>query len=251
MRPLEREVHVFRRLWRGSVSFAFVQPLLFLGAMGFGLGGLIDQNTGDVEGVKYVAFIAPGLLAGSTMLVGGSEAMWPLMGRLKWIGSYKAMIATPITPADAYRGWLVWIGVRSAVAAVAFLVAATIVGAVPSLWAPLAVPAAVLNAVAFAAPIGAYNATQDTDFRFPVIMRLVIMPLFLFSGTFFPVDRLPDGTEPFVWLSPLFHGAELCRSATTGHLELVPAVAHVVLLAALVVLGTRWGVRTFTRRLTP
>ena len=251
MRALEREIHVFRRLWRGSVSFAFIQPLLFLGAMGFGLGGLIDQNTGDVDGVRYVAFIAPGLLAASTMLVGASEGMWPLMGRLKWMGSYKAMIATPITPADAFRGWLVWIGLRSAVAAVAFLSAATLVGGIPSAWGVLAIPSAVLTATAFASPIGAFNATQDTDFRFPVIMRLGVIPLFLFSGTFFPVDQLPDGVRPLVWLSPLFHGVELCRSATTGHADLGPAVVHVAVLIALVALGARWGARTFARRLTP
>jgi lipooligosaccharide transport system permease protein len=251
MRALEREVHVFRRLWRGSLSFAFIQPVLFLAAIGLGLGGLVEQNTGEVDGVKYLAFIAPGLLAASTMLVGASEGLWPLMGRLKWMGSYKAMITTPITPADAFQGWLVWIGVRSALAASAFLAAATLLGGVLSPWAVLAVPAAVLNAAAFAAPIGAFNATQDTDFRFPVIMRLGIMPLFLFSGTFFPVEQLPDGLQPVVWLSPLFHGAELCRGATTGHIDAGQAVVHVAVLVALVLLGARWGARTFTRRLTP
>jgi lipooligosaccharide transport system permease protein len=250
LRAAEREVHVFRRLWRGSVSFAFIQPLLFLAAMGLGLGGLIDENSGDVAGVPYLAFLAPGLLGASSMLVAGGEALWPLMGRLKWMGSYKAMVATPVTAADAYGGWLVWIGLRTALAAVAFVAVAAVLGGVPSLWAPLAVPAAVLCGVAFAAPIGAWTATQETDFRFPLLMRLGIMPLFLFSGTFFPAEDLPDSVEWATWLSPLWHGVELTRSATTG--DLAPAAAaNVAVLAAIVAAGWYWGTRTFTRRLTP
>jgi lipooligosaccharide transport system permease protein len=252
LRAAEREVRVFRRLWRGSVSFAFIQPLLFLAAMGLGLGGLVEENTGDVEGVPYLAFVVPGLLAASAMLVASGEALWPLMGRLKWVGSYKAMVATPITAADAYGGWLVWIALRTTVAAVSFLTVAALLGGVPSPWGVLGVPAALLCGVAFAALIGAYTASQETDFRFPVIMRLGIMPLFLFSATFFPVDELPSGVRPLTWLSPLWHGVELCRSATTGDfLGAGRTIAHVAVLAAMVVLGWRWGTRTFTRRLTP
>ncbi len=192
LRAAEREVRVFQRLWRGSVSFSLVQPVLFLAAMGLGLGDLVDQNQGDVDGVPYLTFIAPGLLAASAMLVGGTEALWPLMGRLKWLGSYKAMVATPITPGDAFGGWMLWIALRTAIAAAAFLLVAAVLGAVPSAWGILAVPAAVLCGAAFAAPIGAYTATQETDLKFPVMVRLGLIPLFLFSGTFFPVEELPE-----------------------------------------------------------
>ena len=157
LRAAEREVRVFQRLWRGSVSFSLVQPVLFLAAMGLGLGDLVDQNQGDVDGVPYLTFIAPGLLAASAMQVGGTEALWPLMGRLKWLGSYKAMVATPITPGDAFGGWMLWIGLRTAIAAAAFLLVAAVLGAVPSAWGILAVPAAVLCGAAFAAPIGAFT----------------------------------------------------------------------------------------------
>ena len=248
LRAAEREVHVFRRLWRGSVGFSFVQPVLFLAAMGLGLGGLVDDNQGEVDGVDYLAFIAPGLMAASAMLVAANEALWSLMGRLKWIGSYQAMVNSPVSASDAYGGWLVWIALRTSLAATAFLLVAVAFGGIPSWWALLAVPAAVLCALAFAAPIGAFTATQETDFRFPIIMRLGVVPLFLFSGTFFPVTQLPDGLEPLVWLSPLWHGVELVRGATTGDL---PAAAplHVGLLVALVGAGARWGTAAFTRRL--
>ena len=252
LRAAEREVRIFRRLWRGSVSFAFIQPLLFLAAMGLGLGGLVEESTGEVDGVPYLAFVVPGLLAASAMLVAAGEALWPLMGRLKWIGSYKAMVATPITAAEAYGGWLVWIALRTAVAAASFLVVSALLGGVPSPWGVLAVPAAVLCGVAFAAVIGAYTASQETDFRFPIIMRLGIMPLFLFSATFFPVEELPSSIRPLTWLSPLWHGVELARSATTGDfIGVGPACAHIAVLVAMVVAGWRLGTRTFTRRLTP
>ena len=251
LRAAEREVHVFARLWRGSVGMAFLQPLLFLAAMGFGLGGLVERNTGNVAGVSYLAFVTPGLMAASAMLVAGGEALWPLMGRLKWMGSYVAMVATPVSPSQAFAGWLVWIAIRSTIAAVAFLLAAAALGGVPSWWGVLAVPAAVLTALAFAAPIGAFTATQETDFRFPILMRLGIMPLFLFSGTFFPTEQLPDAVELLVWLSPLWHGIEVCRAATTGALDAGTSAVHVVILAAIVVAGAQLGALAFRRRLTP
>jgi lipooligosaccharide transport system permease protein len=96
----------------------------------------------------------------------------------------------------------------------------------------------------------AFSATQETDAKFPVILRIGIMPLFLFSGTFFPVSQLPDVLRPLCWLSPLWHGVELCRGAMTGSIDFLPAVAHVAVLAACVVAGGRWGARAFTKKLT-
>lgn len=252
LRVAEREVHVFRRLWYGTLFNALLQPVLYLGAMGLGLGAIIDENRGEVDGLPYLTFIAPGLLASSAMLVGAGEALWPLMGRLKWLGSYQAMVATPITPGDAFRGWVLWIGLRTSIAATAFLAVAAVVGAVPSATGILAVPAAVLCAISFAAPLGAFCATQDTDITFTIVMRLGVIPLFLFSGTFFPVEQLPDALEPLVWLSPLWHGVELARAATTGAAgDPTVLVAHVGVLAAVVSAGVALGSRTFTRRLTP
>jgi len=253
LRVTEREVQVFRRLWRGTLGFALVQPVLYLGAIGLGLGGIIDENRGDVDGLPYLAFVAPGLLAASAMMVGGGEGLWPLQGRLKWMGSYKAMVATPITPSDAFRGWLIWIAVRTTLAAGAFLLVAALVGGVRSGWGVLAVPAAVLCAVAFAAPVGAFSASQPNDATFPLVMRLGVIPLFLFSGTFFPVEQLPDAAEPLVWLSPLWHGVELARAATTGRLAggWVELVVHVAVLVGVLAAATVAGSRAFTRRLAP
>ena len=249
LRVVEREARVFRRLWRGTVYSSFVTPVLFLAAIGVGLGGLVDERRGAIAGVDYLTFVAPGLLAASAMQTAAGESLWPVMAGTKWVRTFHAMVATPVGAADVYGGFIVWTAVRVAMSATAFLTVAAVLGGVPSAWGVLAVPAAVLCAAAFAAPLVAFAATQDTDVTFPLILRLGIVPLFLFSGTFFPVDELPDWLRPVSALSPPWHGVELCRAATTGSVEWRAAAAHVAVLAGCVVAGWWWGTRTFTRKL--
>jgi lipooligosaccharide transport system permease protein len=249
LRVVEHQVQIFRRFWRGSATFYVLNPVMFLAAMGVGLGGLVDERTGRVGGVPYLAFVAPGLMAAGAMLGAAAESLWPVMAGTKWVRTFHAMVATPVRPADVYSGIVAWTAARAAVGASIFLTVAAILGAVPSLWGVAAVPAAALCAAAFAAPLTAFSATQETDARFPLIMRIGVLPLFLFSGTFFPVSQLPGALRPLSVLSPLWHGVELCRGATTGSIDLGPAVAHVAVLAACVVAGWLWGTRSFTRKL--
>src|SRR5205807_7964236 len=141
------------------------------------------------------------------------------------------IVATPVTAADVYQGYVTWVAIRAAAAAAAFVAVAALLGGVMSAWAVLAVPAATLCAVAFVAPLAAFAATQTTDIAFGVVMRLVIMPLFLFSGTFFPVKQLPSYLRPVARFSPLWHAVELCRAANTGRVSSWPAVfVHVAVL---------------------
>ena len=249
LRVVEREARIFRRLWRGSVYSSFITPVLFLAAMGVGLGGLIDERNAAVGGLDYLTFVAPGLLAASAMQTAAAESLWPVMAGTKWVRTFHAMVATPVGASDVYGGFIVWTSVRVAMSASAFLVVAALLGGVPSLWGVLAVPAAVLCAAAFAAPLAAFAATQDTDVTFPLILRLAIVPLFLFSGTFFPVSELPAGLRAASAVSPLWHGVELCRAATTGSVQWDAAIAHVAVLTGCVAAGWWWGTRTFTRKL--
>ncbi len=250
LRVVERETLVFRRLWRGAAFSYFVQPILNLAALGIGLGGLVDANSGDVDGYSYLVFVTPGLLAASSMQLASAESLWPVMMGTKWMRTYHGMATTPLSPYDIFGGHVIWIGTRVMMSATAFLLVAALWGGVPSVTAPLAIPAAVLCAAAFAAPITAFSATQDTDVGFSLVMRLGVLPLFLFSGTFFPVEQLPDRLEALVWLSPLWHGVELCRAATTGELRVPEAAAHIAVLVAFVAGGAAWGRRTFTRKIT-
>jgi lipooligosaccharide transport system permease protein len=115
----------------------------------------------------------------------------------------------------------------------------------------LAIPVAALCAVAFAAPLAAFGATQDGDSAFPIIMRLIVFPLSLFSGTFFPLEQLPAGLRPIAWCTPLWHCAELARGATMGSIGLLAALGHLAVIGLYIAVGSWFGVRTFTRRLTP
>ncbi len=132
----------------------------------------------------------------------------------------------------------------------AFLLVAALLGAVSSPWGLLAIPIAALCAAAFVAPVAAFSVTQDSDLSFPMIMRLGVLPLFLFSGTFFPISELPAGLQPFAVLSPLWHAVEVARDAMTGNFNVLADVGHVTVLVACIVVGACWGVRTFTRRLS-
>jgi lipooligosaccharide transport system permease protein len=250
LRVVEREFIVYRHLWRGNAASLFLNPILFLAAMGLGLGGLVDESSGTVDGVPYLDFVAPGLMIASAVQLAAGESLWPVVAGVKWIRMYHGMVATPLRASDVFGGFVIWNALRSMFGATVFLVVATVLGAIPSAWGVLAIPVAGLTAAAFCAPLAAFSVTQDSDFAFPVIMRLGILPLFLFSGTFFPISDLPDWLEPLAFFSPLWHGVALARGATTGHLAMNAALVHVVVLLACVAAGTYAGTRTFTRRLS-
>ena len=250
LRVVEREAQVFRRLWRGTVFSSFVTPVLFLAAMGLGLGGLVDEGTADLGGLDYLAFVAPGLMVASAMQSVAGESLWSVMIGTKWVGTFHAMAATPLRPVDVFIGFISWNGIRAAMAASAFLAVAAVLGGTGSWWAPLAIPATVLCAVTFSALLASYSVRQDSDVSFFLIMRLGVLPLFLFSGTFFPVEQLPGAVQPLALLSPLWHGVELARGATTGSLGLVSAVGHIVFLGTVTAVATWWGSRGFAERLS-
>ncbi len=250
---VEREALIYRRLWRGVVFTQFVSPVLYLVAMGIGLGGMIEAAGHTIDGLTYLEFVAPGLMAATTLQTATGEVMWPVLAGFKWMGFYHGMVSSPMRPSEIYSGIIVWLSLRLTVGATAFLVVATLLGAVLSPWAVLAIPAAVLGAVALAAPLAAYSATQETDHRFPLVLRFLTLPMFLFSATFFPLDQLPVWLRPLAWISPLWHSVELCRDATTGTLGpagMAGVSGHILVLCAYIAFGFAWGIRAFTGRLT-
>lgn len=251
LRVVEKEWVAWRRLWKASVFQATISPLLFLAAMGLGLGDLVNKGSGGVDGVDYLVFVTPGLMAASAMMQGAGESLWPVLGGVKWMRTYHAAVSTPVSAGALFAGHLVWTCLRVLLSATVFLVVAAILGGVPSAWGVLAIPATVLGAAVFAAVLDGYAVMQDSDIPFAVIMRIGLFPLFLFSGTFFPVSRLPDWLEPVAWCSPLWHAVELCRAATTGSSPTVGSVAgHVAFLVACLAAGCWWSVRRFGRALT-
>jgi lipooligosaccharide transport system permease protein len=185
------------------------------------------------------------------MQVATAEAMFPIMAGIKWWKTYHAMLATPIGVGDLVSGQLLWIAFRLTLAASVYTLVVIVFGVAESVTAVLAIPAAVLCGMAFAAPIAAYAATQENDQSFIVLFRMLVVPLFLFSGAFYPISRLPSALEAFARVTPLWHGVELCRSLILGTAEVGPSILHALYLAVWVVAGWLVCQRTFARRLAP
>lgn len=247
LRVVHRNLLVYRRTWRGSIFFSFLQPFLFLAAMGLGIGALLDAGSTDaLGGVPYLHFLAPGLLAAACMQTGIFECSWPILSKIRWGRNYEAMLATPLDVDDVVVGELGWMALRLGTVAGAFLLIITAFGIASSPLALLAFPAAVLTGLAFAAAMIGYTATQKHDGGFNVIFRFVNTPLFLFSGVFFPVDRLPQTVQWIAQVTPLYHGAELVRGLTLGRIGLVEAAVHVTYLVvffAVAAFIARWSLR--------
>ena len=242
-------MRVFSKLWRGTLFTTFLSPVMFLFAMGIGVGGMVNERSGGVGGLDYLAFIVPGIMAASAMQTAAGDALWGVMAGMKWMRFFHGMAATPLRPADVYGGRVVWTGMRIAMSSSVFLCIASLFGGVLSPLGVLAIPSTVLTAVAFSASIAAWSATQEVEKNFAIVFRLGIIPLFLFSGTFFPVSQLPDWIEPLSRLSPLYYGVDLCRMFTTGQPRWTDALVNVAVLVAVAAIGWRFGTRTFTRRL--
>jgi lipooligosaccharide transport system permease protein len=240
----------YRRTWRGSIYTSFLSPVLYLGAMGIGLGKLVDAHgTARLGGVSYLAFLAPGLLAAAAMQSGIEESTYPVLGSVKWRRTYYAAAASPLRPADIFHGHLLFAIMRLVMNSAIFLVVMAAFGAITSPWVLAAVPVAVLTGLAFAAPIEAWAITVSKDTSFALVFRFGMIPLFLFSGTFFPVTQLPAWIRPLAYATPLWHGVALCRSLSLGTATLSGALVHVGYLAALAAVSIAVGNRTYRRRL--
>jgi len=252
VRVWESNLAVYRRIWKSNLLGSFVQPFLYLLGMGIGVGTLVDQGPGSTDvlgGVEYVQFLAPALIATTAMMVVAQEAMWPVMDGFMWSSAYRAMTATPLEPGEIAAGVALWHGTRAALAATGV---ATVLALFPQTRAWGLIPAvafAVLTGLAFALPISAWSSTRDSDQSFPAIMRFAIVPMFLFAGAFYPIEQLPGWLQPVAWITPLFHGVELCRGSVLGTLTMLEAAVHLAVLSAYALVGFLVCRRTFANRL--
>ncbi len=248
-RVLQRNLLVYRRIWRGSIFGSFLTPMLYLTAMGIGLGSLVGRGGSILPGgVDYLHFLGPGILASSCMQTASFESTYPIMGKITWRRNYEAILATPMQVHHLLIGELAWIGFRLTTMSSVFLVVLTAFGISRSPLALLAVPAAVVTGLCFAAPIIAFSATRTNDSGFAAIFRFVINPLFLFSGTFFPIDKLPETVRWIAAATPLYHGVALVRGAI---LNMVPAdwPLHVAYLVVFLAVTSYVAFRMLRRRL--
>ncbi len=250
-RSLQSWGYRYKRAWRGSAVSTVLQPVLFLAAMGLGLGSLVNKGHGQssLGGVSYLVFLAPALLAAGAMQTAALESTWPVMAAVKWLKTYDAMLATPLRVRDVLVGHLTWIALRVLMTCAVFLAVMAAFGAVKSPEAVFLLPVGVLTGLAFAAPIAAYAVTLERDSGLSALFRFGIIPMFLFSGTFFPVSQLPAAARPVAYAVPLWHGVDLSRHLALGTASLSTSLGHVAYLLLWIVVGGAVAMHNYRRRL--
>lgn len=245
----------YRRTWRASVVTAFLQPALYLLAMGVFLGGYVDDTAGSAArlgGVSYLDFVAPGLLCATAMQFSAGESLWPVMGALKWNRTYHSMVATPLSVAEIVAGALIDVAVRTGLSVLVFVLVLVPFGVFDSPASAVAAFAVgLLTAFTSVALFFSFSVRVQSEYHYGLMFRLGIFPLFLFSGAFFPVENLPDALEWIAKVSPLWHAVEAARQVSLDAGALATGVfwGHVAVLVALLVLGFWLGVRGLRDRL--
>ena len=249
-RSCEYWLHSSKHAWRATLLSSVAAPVLYLAALGVGLGALVDRSDpGGLGGVQYLTFVAPGLLAATAMQIAAGEAGQPVRGAHQWTKAYHAMLATPLDVRDVLQGHLLWILFRVGTSCAIYAGVMAAFGAFASPWAVLALPAAVLTGMAFAAPTAAFAITQDRDLGFAALSRFVIVPMFLFSGTVFPIEELPRALELIAYVTPLWHGVDLARDLSLGEAAVGAGLLHAGYLGLWVLAGAAVARVTFRRRL--
>jgi lipooligosaccharide transport system permease protein len=250
LRAYEASLVRYRRAWRGTIATGFVSPVVYLAALGVGLGSFVNRS-GNVPGGahSYLAFVAPGLLAATAMQIASTESSYPVLAGIRWWGTYPAMLATPLRVRDIVAGHQLFVTTRVTFSAAVYLGVIAAFDGIQSGLAPLALPAAVLVGLAFSMPIAAIAAHARTDNAFAPLFRFVIVPMFLFSGTFYPITRLPEPLQWVAYATPLWHGVELCRDLTLGPAGALADLGHAGYLALWAAVGFALALRTHERRL--
>jgi lipooligosaccharide transport system permease protein len=238
--------------WSSILGSALLTPLLYVLAMGVGLGTLIDSSSGGIGGVPYLTFVAPGLLVATVVMSAANELTFPVMGGFKWEKLYFARATTAASPSQVGMGELLAISIRMLAEATLFWVVLVALGAVDPTWSWLMIGIAALAGMAFGAPLASYSSTlEDEGYQFSMIQRFVIMPMFLFAGTFYPLESMPISLQWIGWISPMWHGTQLARAVSFGlPLPGWEIAVHLVFLTVLLLGGLVVTVRNFTRRLT-
>jgi lipooligosaccharide transport system permease protein len=235
LRMIERNLLVYKHGWLVLFS-GFFEPLFYLLSIGFGLGRLVGDVTGPGgQPIPYALFVAPALLASASMNGAIAESTFNVFFKLNYAKTYDAVLSTPMAPGDVALGEIGWAVIRSSLYAIGFTVVIVVLQLVQSPWAIFAIPGAMLLSFAFAA-VGMAATTFMRSWQDFDLINLVVLPLFLFSGTFFPVSAYPPALQLVVQLTPLYQGVDLLRSLITGHID-ASILVHIVYLTVMGLIG--------------
>ena len=242
---------VYRRTWRGTVISSFVTPVFYVLAMGVLLGGFIEADPAQLEGAtSYLAFVVPGLVAAHAMQTGVGETTWPVMAMIKWQRVYDSMLATPLQIPHVVAAHLGFVTFRLVTTCAVFMATLAPFGVFETWWGPfLAFGSQVLVGLAFATVVYGLATRMKSEDGFGVLSRLAVMPLFLFSGAFFPIANLGEVGAWAARLTPLWHGVNLSRMFALDHVTWCVAAVNVAYLAVLTAIGWFWAVSGLEKRL--
>jgi lipooligosaccharide transport system permease protein len=249
---LEHQFMVYLRVWKSNVAGSIIRPLLYVLGMGLGVGSLVDDGPrgGQLLGdLTYFQFFAPAIIATTAMQVLTNDSLWPIRGGFIWSGTFHSQATTPINAGEVVSGLLLWHLAKGVLSSAGVAIVLAGFGSTRT-WGLLAATAfGALAGVAYSAPLVAFSASRRTDLSYPNIMRFVIVPMFLFSGAFYPIDELPRALEIAAQFTPIWHGVELCRGAVHGTLDAATTAGHVLFLIGWIVVGWLASRRVFTRKL--
>jgi lipooligosaccharide transport system permease protein len=235
LRMIERNLLVYKHGWLVLFS-GFFEPLFYLLSIGFGLGRLVgDVNGPGGQPIPYALFVAPALLAASAMNGAITESTFNFFFKLNYDKTFASILTTPMSPVDISLGELAWALMRGGLYTIGFMAVMVVFGLVRSPLILLTLPGALLIGFAFAsigmAATSFMRTWQDFD-----LIQLVVLPMFLFSGTFFPLDSFPEFARILIQLTPLYHGVDLLRTLAVGVLG-PETLVHVVYLTVIGLLG--------------
>jgi lipooligosaccharide transport system permease protein len=233
------------------VAYSVANPLLYLLAIGAGVGTLINRSSGGIDGVPYLVFLAPALLANAAIQGSMDETVFPTLAGFLWSKTFYGMNATPLGGRDIALG-VYWAAlVRNIFTVICYYLVMMFFGVLKAPHAWLAIPAGILAGAAFGAVMLAFagNVTNEDHF-FTFVGRFVIQPMFFLSGTFFPLDSIPIYLRWIGWISPLWHATDLGRYLTYGHKIPITLVwVHVLFLVSMIIVGLTIAFRAFSKRL--
>lgn len=248
----EQVLRVMRNYGWSVVLYSVGQPVAYLFAMGVGLASLVDANSESIfGGVSYLEFVAPALLVSAAVMTASGEFSYPIMDGFKWRRVFYGPHASPLVPQQIASGHIMASTLRFLLQSVVYFAVVAMFGASPSPWGWVSALVATVAALSFGLPLMAYAASISQDKgQFALVQRFIVMPLFLFSGTFFPLDTLPWAVRWIGWISPVWHGTELGRVFTYGMDENpVLTLTHVVFLLGTATAGWLLVRRQFVKRM--
>jgi lipooligosaccharide transport system permease protein len=247
LKLVRRNALAYRHFWIAFIS-GFFEPVFYLVAVGFGVGQFVERIPYKGLQLEYAVFLAPGMLAASALNGALFDGFFSPFFKLNWLKTYDGIITTPMNIPDIAVGEMLWALLRGTIYGAGFLIVMLALGLIKSWWALLALPAIMLSTGALAAGAMILTGFTKEISSLEKVMTLLVFPLFLFSGTFFPVSLYPAFLRPIVELTPLYHSASLLRSLTTGAVD-KGTLVNVLYLIALAAIASRTSIRLMRKRL--